>query len=443
MPELYNRKFMIDSKLAANLAFVLFFSYRSWYGILRLSRSRITILLSIAAVYAFVVIAAVLSKRKSAEVLCGLIPVLVAALIFGVTWFFHPEYTDWFLYNPDYSLLRSVFFPTGGIFAFLFIFMSDDPEEMRRNMRIVAYLMLLFAVFQLIPVIREGHWNTAARTGTLVNQGTYSLGFGYRTVLCPMVFWSETSRSQNIKRKLWYLGMTGIGLWMILGYGGRGCLLAFLMFLVFRYLATTEMLSFRNVAIIAIAAFFFFLWASGILMQIFTALMSSSETLASSRTLQRILSGDFFKDPARSTIWSLAIDMIRTGGLFGRGAYGDRLTIGRHYPWGYSHNILLEMTVAFGILGVLILLLFLAGVIRFFQTVDVRWKEMFVIFLGLSCQLLVSDSFWYNTAFWAVLGFLFKQMDCLLGVPRIAVPAGGLFSESHRSSAPADGQPSR
>ena len=59
----------------------------------------------------------------------------------------------------------------------------------------------------------------------------------------------------------------------------------------------------------------------------------------SSRTIDYFFSGTFTDASERHIIANLAIDLIKRGGLFGWGVYGDRYVLGNYYKWGYSHNL--------------------------------------------------------------------------------------------------------
>ena len=397
----------IDARTASDSAFILFFTYKAWFTVFRLSITRVSTGLSLLLIYVFVFIAVCLSRRRKQDLAAAVFVVGLCAAVFAVTYAMHPEYGKWFFENPDYGLFASVFYPSDGIFAFLFVCLCESDEDLRRNMRIVAWIMLLFAAYQLIPVIRTGHWNTAARTGLRTNQSTYSLGFGYRTILCVMVFWNEFRTGG----KYLYLAMSGLSLVMVLKYGGRGCLLALAVFLLLRYMVHARNQGWKNALIVAAALFVFWLWYSETYIALIQFAAAHAGKLGQSRTVQKLLDGTFFEDNARKRIWALSAGIIRDNWPFGRGAYGDRLIIGQYYSWGYSHDIFLEMMVTFGAAGAVIMALFILGIVRFVtDRKNDGCVDVFLVFVGLACQLLVSDSFWYNTAFWAILAMMYKGL---------------------------------
>ena len=122
----------IDSQKAIFIAFILFFSYKSWYAMLRVGKFQFTKLASILLIYAFVFLGAYLSKKVRSKLIIFAGVFVLCASAFFITYLLHPNYGSWFFHNADYGIFNSVFYPTAGIYAFLFVLMCDDPEDMRR-----------------------------------------------------------------------------------------------------------------------------------------------------------------------------------------------------------------------------------------------------------------------------------------------------------------------
>ena len=59
----------IDSQKAIFIAFILFFSYKSWYAMLRVGKFQFTKLASILLIYAFVFLGAYLSKKVRSKLI--------------------------------------------------------------------------------------------------------------------------------------------------------------------------------------------------------------------------------------------------------------------------------------------------------------------------------------------------------------------------------------
>ncbi len=397
--------FVFNLRKVVNYAFVLFFSYRCWYALFNLGRTKVTVILSIFLMYIFVFFAAVLSKKIQSRIFVFLIVVCICATAFMVTYILHPNYGTWFFHNADYGVFNNVFFPTAGIYAFLFVCLCDNPDDMRKNLKIISYIMFIYGVYQLIPVVQTGYWNNVSKSGIQINQNTYSLGFGYRTVICAIVFYNEYKETGK-KR---YLLLVLLSLIAILLYGGRGCFLVFVFYVMLRYVTNVKGFTVGTLILLTSVAILAFLWGVGLLDQ-FIASVINTVGLDKSRTITKLLGGEMFEDNARTIIWSKAIELIKTGGLNGYGVYGDRMVIGKYYSWGYSHNIFLELMVSFGIWGLLLCGMLIFKIVQFIKKEkDNKWLNLFIIFLCLSCQLLISDSFWYNSWFWALLALMYQQ----------------------------------
>lgn len=396
-------KYKINSQKAILIAFILFFSYQAWYAMLGLGKSQFTKVASVFLVYIFVFLAFYLSKKTHKKLLIFSALLLLCAIAFVITYFLHPNYGMWFFHNADYGVFNNVFYPIGGIYAFLFVLLCDNPKEMWKGLKIIAYLMFIYGIYQLIPVIeRGGTWDNVSKTGLQVNQSTHSLGFGYRTVICSIVFFEEFL---NTKKK-YYLVLSMMSLLAVIVYGGRGCLLVFCLYAVLRYLTNKKSVTAKDLFLVGIVGIILGLNEMGVVRELVTFICNSTG-LSEVRTINMILNGTLFEDNARIAIWTMSIDLIKTGGIFGRGVYGDRIIIGNYYSWGYSHNIFLELLVSFGAIGLIIIIFLFWKIFKYFRKeCDKRWKNIFVIFLSLACQLLVSDSFWYNSWFWGMLALL-------------------------------------
>jgi O-antigen ligase len=127
-----------------------------------------------------------------------------------------------------------------------------------------------------------------------------------------------------------------------------------------------------------------------------------------SRFIQKLLDGTLSEDSGRSEINRIAFDMIRNGGIFGYGFYGDRYVIGQTWHYGYPHNIFLEWLIEFGpLLGGVFCLLFMFNVVRMgIRVIDPTWTFLWILFISTNMKLIVSDSFWYYWPFWGLLSVL-------------------------------------
>ena len=128
----------------------------------------------------------------------------------------------------------------------------------------------------------------------------------------------------------------------------------------------------------------------------------------SSRSLEMFISGKLTSGNGREKIWGLAQEMLSQNSLTGYGFYGDRFFIGQTWTYGYPHNIAYEMWIQMGApIGSLILGGLVYGILRMFFTCrNVPWSLLLTLMVSSCMKLILSDSFWYNWHFWALIGIL-------------------------------------
>ena len=74
--------------------------------------------------------------------------------------------------------------------------------------------------------------------------------------------------------------------------------------------------------------------------------------------------------------------------------------------WGYSHEIFLEILVSFGwLFGSIIIIIAVVGIIRFFRDSKIAEEKMlFILFLTIGFELLLSNTLWLHCAPWVLMG---------------------------------------
>jgi hypothetical protein len=247
----------------------------------------------------------------------------------------------------------------------------------------------------------------------------YDLGFGY-SILFPTLFFATEAFLYNKKR---YYIPFAVGIILILIGGSRGPIIwAFFIFPVMMpykwHSMSKKQRTFSVIAIIFLIPVVFLIYTFYYeLVQGMILLLSSCGI--SSRTLTSLLKGEITEANGRDEIYRIAIKRIAEGGLFGNGVFGERVVVGQNYRWGYAHNLFLELYAAFGYVGgtiVTSVLVFnvLRTAINCRETCD---QMIFVTFLCSAMKLMLSDSFWFNSSFWALLSImvLWRKQDILCG----------------------------
>ncbi len=339
-------------------------------------------------------------------------PFIVYGTVFFLivfTMVLHPEYSDWFSHLA-YGIKPAFLRLQDGIWAFLTVWLVKDDEDLCRYLEICAWILFLYNAWLFIQAISRGYWVSyhVEHNGWVKTQSVYNLEFGY-DMLFPTAFMGASAFLRG--KKIYYIPYA-VGVFMIMSGGSRGALIwtlaMFPMMLPLRWhsLDRKGRAVFTALSVILlgvlVAVFLNFEQILIALSQVFTRYGFSS------RSLLYLLQGDFADSSGRDRIYATAIDMIRNGGLFGYGVYGDRYVIGEFMIYGYCHNVFLELLITFGPLGgglcILLLMGGIVGLYRRSKTID--QQIVLITFLVGACKLMLSNSFWYMPYFWALLALM-------------------------------------
>lgn len=134
---------------------------------------------------------------------------------------------------------------------------------------------------------------------------------------------------------------------------------------------------------------------------------------AHSRTLTKLMEGDFFSQSGRDVLRNIIYEGI-SNNPFGYGIFGDRYltAVGGWGEPAYCHNILLEMCCDFGILfGPILFLWVCHSILKLIKVKVNLYKKYFLLFL-LPCgffELLFSGSYLVSITFFAILGLILNK----------------------------------
>ena len=346
---------------------------------------------------------AIFRSRFKAVLPTALIYSLIAMLIM-VTLILHPEYEPW--YSHDYyGITRQFINLRGGIWALPIIASYQDDERLLEDLRLATLAVFIAYFGKFLVAMHRGYWIVTDLSG-FERHAVYDMEFGYR-MLFPVAFWGSQGflNEKHSDLFLYFFGMI-----VILMGGSRGsiiwALVIPLLILPFKYRRLTPgQQKFAVAAGIPLIPIL-------ILLPIYAESLGSSlgklmSMLGiSSRTVDSLINGTLTESKGRSLIYSMAIDLIKTGGPFGRGFYGDRIYIGARFRWGYSHNVFLELLVSFGTIGgTLAIVALFAMVIWLYKAATTTTRQViFITLLVASFKLLLSSSFWYEPTFWSLIG---------------------------------------
>lgn len=311
--------------------------------------------------------------------------------------------------RESYGIDR-IFRPDCALYAFLFFSLFDDPSELMETVTAYAYLDFAYrVVVQLLPALARGYWLDIGPDGQYL-YFSYNLSFGYAVTFPTIVFFYQFTKVQK-KKKLISLLFALTGTWCVVTQGNRGALLVLIIF--FGLMMISDILGKDNVSrkTMKIVGIFFVLLLIATVGS--TLLDYGLDLLArsgiSSRSLEKLLNGSFTDDNGRERIWLTVIGAIRTGGIWGHGMLGDRPYVTPLHVAGYSHNLFLELLASYGVIGaILIIYIFVDAAKMILLCKESNWREAYIIFFSVSCQLLLSMSFWYVWQFWAAAAIAYK-----------------------------------
>lgn len=359
-------------------------------------------------VFAPLIIYYLLKPKMSKSVVLALFFIFCLVCFFGISYIVHPSYGKWYL-RKNYGVWDAVFSPlSGSIYTILVFAMIRDTERIIRDFKYISIFQFLACMYQIYTAVSRGYWEAYNASGEII-KSTYNVDFGYKVAFVGLLFFMYFIIE---KRKLFRgicLGISIISAFWVVIYGSRGSVFTYgiglVLFLGYRIriLSKIKQIFVWICAILGVAVVcsLYDTFIAGIYVLLSIANINS-------RTITMILNGSFMDGNGRDSISNLAIELIRSQGLLGSGAYGDRPVIGPHYYWGYCHNIVLEFLIDFGVVigGLLLCMIAFGCIIYYFRCDD--WKQIgiFIVIFSMNMKLFFSDTFWGFRYFWLLISLL-------------------------------------
>ena len=322
------------------------------------------------------------------------VPLFMVLIIFGVSILQHPEYS---------GIYRSIFWDriftvNVGVFGYLYARQINSPIEFLKVLKFSGIILFFYHFWRPIEVITNGYWLISINN--VMVQSAYSMEFGYQ-MLTPTIFLGLFAIEE---KKIFYVLLFIIGTIEILIFGSRTAFLSILLFLLFYaliFLYPKKHYSIRYVMII------FILFLGVLTAAFYNPLLSfATEILnrlnVNSRTINSLIEGTIISDSPRQFIWNRSLQLIGKRYFIGYGPLADQFLFGE-----YTHNIILEMMISFGIIaGMTFYLTFIYINFRvLLKTNNALWKKILLVFFSLCfLKLLVTSSFWYESSFWMSIG---------------------------------------
>ena len=312
-----------------------------------------------------------------------------------------------FFARENYGIDR-ILRPDSALYAFLFISAFEDSDKLKKTITTFAYLDFAYlVVVDLIPALLRGYWYDIGPDGSEMSF-SYSLSFGYAVVFPTIVFFYQFIKEKKPAALIFAIA----GGWCVVTQGNRGALLVLILFfglMIISHVIVGKLAVEKKLLIIGIVLVGLLIAAvfGKQLMDLVSSLFTKGTV--KSRSIRKLLNGSFTEDNGREEIWLAAIDAIKTGGLFGHGMLGDRPFVSPIHVAGYSHNLFLELAASYGVIGVIVIIIIVCDAVRMILLCrDDTWRELYIIFFSVSCQLLISMSFWYVWEFWAAAAVAYR-----------------------------------
>lgn len=371
-----------------DIAIILFFSkvaLTNLFGLVPISKSLIAFGL-LGLIYLFLGLS-ILKERGSIRI-DGIVVIGLTVGIFLGTLKIHPEYRGVFFDNPQWDIWGNVLNFVSAPFAYYFIRCQKNLKQLEYDFKVIAWINFIGNSWGFL---RPAQQETAEE---------YNMLFGYQIAFPAILF---LMFYLNDRKKTGYLYLSGLSIALGVFFGSRGCVLGYLCFLVIYMLIVEPGMSRYKLATIIIGCLgALVITSKGILRWIYnTAVMFGIE----SRTLLKLAEGEIADATGRDRIYGVLENGLKRHSIFtGYGAYGDRYLLNGDY---YSHNMIYEILITFGLLfGTVLLATLFIFIVRMF--VKHHKHPQFPIFLALIsfsiCRLMFSYSFWYEPLLGGAIG---------------------------------------
>lgn len=325
------------------------------------------------------------------------------ALFFLITYLIKPSILYW--YSRDiFGISYTIFRPDhGAIWGFLIIELLNSDDRIWRVLKIYCLILFLYNIFLLYVRFRVGYWLVFDYKGYFVERD-YSLDFGYD--MAYVVIYLMASYYYN--KKIYKVLFTIPCIMLIFLHGSRGAFLciivAMILFLVNNTKTFKSKIKIMFIGAISLGGINYF-FKNNLSYYLVKKLQMKGFY---SRTLDKILLGETFDDSGRNVIYSLLREKIKEN-PWGYGAYGDRPILGPYFYWGYSHNIIYEMSINFGVIfTVIVLLAIIINLCKLLsKSHDLKSRLIGIILFSMTIKLLISDTFWGYKYFWMLVSYIF------------------------------------
>ena len=267
--------------------------------------------------------------------------------------------------------------------SFLGIASIKELNVLKENLLRFSYIMVITVIIYVILIL-------VGRISVL--QGDYNMAFSYYLLIPSIILFEQRHRLINF---VLFIGVT----LSVLFFGSRGALFSIVLYMIISSFILSKK---RNTVVITIIGIFFLVFYK----EITRMLLELANILGIySRSIYLLLSNEFIThNSGRDVFYEKILSYLKEYPIFGNGLWGDRVIL----EGAYSHNLILELTVNFGIfLGPIIIATLIYLMVKVWLKSDIESKKIFLLFIcsGL-IPLFVSGSYLKSAEFWIFLGSL-------------------------------------
>ena len=268
-------------------------------------------------------------------------------------------------------------------FLAYYMFRVSDLDHLLDSMRKAAYFVLLYYYIEAFM--------------TSFNSDDYmSYAYHIQFFLCVVFYYALN------EKKIVDIFLFLVGVFTMFFFGARGALIGLLFFVVYILLQRiTKITIVLGLGCVCLA----------------TLLMVNAKELlnilgsigVSSRTLEKIVSGQFFISTSRNNLYSICLSLIKAN-PFGYGILTSRRLI-KYYV--YPHSLLFELQLDFGVgVGsVIFISIVLIVIYLLVKKRSMKYKTISALFCILGMvMLMVSSSLYYEYYIPAIIAIFFNEL---------------------------------
>ncbi len=346
-------------------------------------------------IYILSLISVIIIIRRREKIIKSTLLLTIITILFFISYLINYEHFD--LYKNSWLLFLFRLWP-----AYLIGRYNYDWGKVIDSTRRLIWLGFIYAIIMLT------HPETAV--------------LSYSTVASNLIYITLISSYSSIKNKKHLSLSLSLICWLpILIYGSRAMLFGFLLALIIFIIFSLHKISYIKKVLTIFTIFFLFATIIGFSESIINKLDSK---FSESRTIKMVTSGKILDDANRFRYYNRIYESLSDDPFKIYGFLGDRIY---HYSFSidhstkdkiesmYSHNVVLELCMNFGLIpGIIISLYFLYKIILCFKLLLKRKNNekqvIFSIFTGVVfINMMVSVSYLNEYSIWLLFGIVFQE----------------------------------